>query len=71
VTKKKLTLSRETLRTLSDKQLKGVAGGDTGSLSCGGPDCWQPTTEATCMSCAAVPNTCGGPGSTALCVTQP
>jgi hypothetical protein len=36
---RKLTVRRETLRTISTERLEHVAGGDTGSLSCGGMDC--------------------------------
>ena len=36
---KKLTLHRETLRTLSGASLGRARGGDSGSLSCTGPDC--------------------------------
>ena len=40
VAKKKLTLSKQTLKNLSDAHLKKIVGGDTGSLSCGGADCF-------------------------------
>ena len=36
---KKLTLHCETLRTLSGASLGRARGGDSGSLSCTGPDC--------------------------------
>jgi hypothetical protein len=39
---RKLKLRRETLRNISGELLQHVAGGDTGSLSCGGNDCEPP-----------------------------
>jgi len=43
---RKLQLRKETLRNISSEQLQHVIGGDTGSLSCGGPDC-EPADDTT------------------------
>jgi hypothetical protein len=42
---KKLSFSRESLRSLSAKDLGRVQGGDSGSLSCTGPDCSSACTS--------------------------
>lgn len=60
-TKRKLTLSRETLRSLDPREAAKAAGGATfvcGSNSC--PMQCGPTEVASCTSCvcSAVPTTC-------------
>lgn len=55
---RKLTLHRDTLRRLDATQLGGIAGADSGSLSCTGPDCGgggDATAELTsCIECVTV-----------------
>jgi len=75
-TLKKIFLKKETISNLSDSQMNGIIGGDTGYFYSGQADCEFPTcitycgcvdfscgcgTDATCGSCAY----CGGNGGTA------
>lgn len=42
---KKLSLATESLRQLGAGDLRWIAGGDSGSLSCTGPDCSSPSSH--------------------------
>jgi len=44
---RKLTLSRETLRSLDARQVRTAAGGDSGNSDCGASDCVCPTDVCT------------------------
>ena len=63
--KRRLTLSRETLRNLEPREILGVAGGGTktcGTFGCpGSTTCVQqcgPTEVASCTSCVCTDNGC-------------
>lgn len=59
-TKRKLTLSRETLRSLDPREAAKVVGGGTSRCSDSCPMLCGPTEVASCTSCvcSAYPTTC-------------